>query len=314
MNVQNSAEDKLIHAILREQKIARRWKATRFLLGFALLAFWSLHLLSPNIGKRFSKTPAVPYVSLLQWNGEIANNKPFSAEQVLPELQRAFSDAQSKGVLIEIDSPGGSPVQAGIIYDRIVYLKNKYKKKVVILGEDALASGAYLVASAADKIYVHPDTITGSIGVILSGFGFDQAIKKLGISRRVFSAGTHKDRLDPFTAVNPQDVQKANQVLTEVHTHFIDKVLLNRKDKLQAPLSQLFSGDFWTGSTALKLGLVDGLANSWTILQTEFKVSEYKNYSAKPLWLEAFLHKFSAALPAQWLSQKTSWHLRATLN
>jgi len=205
----------------------------------------------------------------------------FSARKLIPQLNRAFADRKAKGVLLVINSPGGSPVQASIIHDKIIQLKRKYKKKVVVVGLDTLASGAYLVATAADKIYVNRDTLTGSIGVIMSGFGFSDAIQKLGITRRVFTAGDHKDRLDPFKPLNPADKEKVDRVLNQVHQNFIADVLQSRKGHLSSDKKELFSGDFWTGQTAVKLGLADGTGNVWDIMKDQFGVTHYKNYTVK---------------------------------
>jgi protease-4 len=200
----------------------------------------------------------------------------------VPSLNRAFADKAAKGVILLINSPGGSPVQASIIHDKIEQLKKKYHKKVIEVGEDTRASGAYLVATAADKIYVNSDTITGSIGVIMNGFGFADTIKKLGITRRVFTAGTNKDRMDPFLPLNPVDTTKIHKVLNAVHQNFINDVLAGRKGKLHGDQKELFSGDFWTGQQATQLGLVDGTANLWTVMQDQFGVQHYKSYSARP--------------------------------
>jgi protease-4 len=142
-----------------------------------------------------------------------------------------------------------------------------------------LASGAYLVAVSADKIFVNANTITGSIGVIMSGFGFPEIIKKIGVERRVYAAGDHKDRLDPFMPPLPDDIAKINVVLDEVHNSFIQVVVDGRKDKLSADTKELFSGDFWTGQSAVKLGLADGVGDLWDVMNNEFKVSRFKDYS-----------------------------------
>jgi len=147
-----------------------------------------------------------------------------------------------------------------------------------------LASGAYFVAVAADKIYVNPNTITGSIGVIMKGFGFPELIKKVGIERRVYTSGVNKDRLDPFLPQTPEDVAKIKQVIGEVHTNFDDMVLSGRQGKLKGDPNSLFTGDFWSGTGALQLGLVDGLGNLDDVMKTEFKVERYKDYSeSEPL-------------------------------
>jgi protease-4 len=286
----------LIEALLQDRKRDRRWRIIRFAIVVILIIacgyFLFAHLNQDQPGLVDGKQP---YISLVQMNGEIMDGKNFSAEKLFPVLQEAFSDNNARGVLIEINSPGGSPVQAGMIHDYILYLKQKYKKKVVILGDDALASGAYLVATSGDKIYVHPDTLTGSIGVIMSGFGFTDAMKKIGISRRVYTAGMNKDRLDPFEQINPEDVTKVNNLLAEVHAHFIADVTQSRKH-LKGDPKELFSGDFWTGTEAVSLGLADGTIDRWQLLNKEFGVDQFKTYSVDPSLMQSFLGGASTML------------------
>lgn len=272
----------LVESLIGERRNDRRWRIIRtFIWVFLVLLFFFL-VYTPGKQKNIMTGP---HVSLIRLNGVIMPGAAFSAYKVVPLLDRAFKDKTSKGVVLLINSPGGSPVQASIIHDKIEYLKHKFHKKVVVIGQDALASGAYLVATAADKIYVHKDTVTGSIGVIMSGFGFVGAINKLGITRRVFTAGTNKDRLDPFEPTSTADKAKVTQILTEVHQDFIDDVKQGRAGKLNGNPSELFSGDFWTGTRAVKLGLADGTGNLWDILKSQFGVAHYRDYSARPSFL-----------------------------
>ncbi len=291
----NSFEKELVNGLIADRKKDRRWRNIRFFTFIALIGGFFLFLnYQPNPNPHFNK--AKGYVSLINLYGPIMSDKAFSVEQVIPELQNAFADKESKGVVLVIDSPGGSPVQASIIHDKIVQLKNKYHKKVIVMGEDALASGAYLIATAADKIYVNKDTVTGSIGVIMNGFGFTEAIRKLGITRRTFTAGDHKDRLDSFEPLNPMDVEKIKSVLNDVHHNFIADVVEGRKGKLHGPEQELFSGDFWTGDRALQLGLVDGTGNLWTVMQAEFKTNQYRDYTGRPNLMEVLMKNISTSL------------------
>jgi protease-4 len=159
-----------------------------------------------------------------------------------------------------------------------------------------LASGAYFVAVSGDKIFVNANTITGSIGVIMAGFGLPDTIKKIGMERRVYTAGDHKDRLDMFLPVQPDDAQKIKTLLDEVHQNFIQVVTAGRQGKLVGDTKELFSGDFWTGESAVKLGLADGLGNMWDVMQTEFNVSRYKDYSAEADIMKTIANKMGAAL------------------
>ncbi len=286
----------LVSELIKERRAERRWKNIRFFIGFLLILFLALLFFSQVTGPRLSEEDGKDYVSLIRLEGMIAPGEDFSAEQVVPVLKDAFKDKEAKGVILVINSGGGTPVQASIIHDMLVQLKNKYKKKVIVVGEDILASGAYYVAVGADKIYVNPNTITGSIGVILKGFGFNDLIKKIGVERRVYTSGENKDRLDPFLPQNQQDTDKIKQLMSEVHDNFNQVVIRDRQGKLQAPPSELFTGDFWSGQTALKLGLVDGLGNLYSVMQSEFNVSRFKDYSATQNVLKALLGQVSTAL------------------
>lgn len=267
----------LVQSLLKEKRAERRWRNIRFITWFSLIlliiwAAWKADYVSP--------APLEGgYVALLQLNGIIEQGSDFSAETVVPALKQAFADDHAKGVILEINSGGGTPVQASIIHDAILLLKKKYHKKVVVVGEDSLASGAYYVAVAADQIYVNPNSITGSVGVIMKGFGFTDLLTKLGIERRVYMSGAAKDRLDPFLPQTPADIEKANQLLGEVQENFNRAVLEARKGKLHVDPATLFNGDFWSGTTALKYGLVDGLGNLMDVMDTEFKVSRYHDYT-----------------------------------
>ncbi len=295
MSDNTSLEQELVTSLIKDRKSDRRWRNIRFFsFIFLIVAFFGY--LNYHSEPKSTANTKKGYVSLVTLYGPIFSDKAFSAEQVIPELHNAFKDKESKGVVLVIDSPGGSPVQASIIHDKIMQLKQKYHKKVIVLGGDALASGAYLVATAADKIYVHNDTVTGSIGVIMDGFGFSDLIAKLGITRRAFTAGDHKDRLDPFEPLNPQDVEKVKSVLNDVHQSFIADVVQGRQGKLKGSQQELFSGDFWTGRQATALGLADGTGNLWTILDAEFKTNLYRDYTMKPNLMDVFIKGISTSL------------------
>ncbi len=274
----NDVTSALVSEILQEQRRSRRWKNIRFVLWFGLFLFVIYNLFDLLGDKKITSAGGEKYVALLRLDGMIAPDREFSAEKIVPALKEAFEDRKSKGVIIDINSPGGTPVQSSIIHDAIMGLKKQYHKKVIIVGEDMLTSGAYFIAVAGDKIYVNPNSITGSIGVVMSGFGFVDAMKKLGVERRVYSAGTAKDRLDPFLPINPADVQKVDSVMKKVHQNFIDAVQEGRKGKLKAAPEVLFNGDFWSGQEALELGLVDGLGNLTDVMKKEFATSEFKEY------------------------------------
>lgn len=270
----------IVSDLLRERRADRRWKNIRFIFWFALFAYVIFAIF--GFDKRTTSTlEGKKYISLVRLEGMIAPGRDSSAEELLPILREAFADRTSSGVIIDINSPGGTPVQASIIYDALIAYKKRYKKKLIIVGEDLLTSGAYYVAVAGDKIYVNPNTITGSIGVIMKGFGFVDLMKKIGVERRVYMAGNDKDRLDPFLPQSPDDLKKVQQVIEEVHQNFAQAVLSGRKGKLNAQANILFTGDFWSGSSAVKLGLVDGLGNLLDVMDKEFQTTQFKEYSTK---------------------------------
>jgi protease-4 len=291
----NEVSADLVQALITERRSERLWKNIRFFVGFLVIAVIA--------GLVFKGSPAVieekgekDYVALIRLDGMIAPGENFSAKDVLPVLKEAFKDKDAKGIILDINSGGGTPVQAAIIHDAILDYKKKYHKKVIVVGEDMLASGAYFVAVAADKIYVNANTITGSIGVIMKGFGFPDVIKKYGVERRVYTAGVNKDRLDPFLPQTKEDIAKIQSVIKEVHENFIQSVMDGRKGKLHGDTNELFSGDFWSGTSALKLGLVDGVGNLSDVMQNEFHVSRFKDYSDSGSILKSLAGQLGASV------------------
>lgn len=291
---ENEITKELAISLIKDRRSDRLWKNIRFFLGFFLIVVLGWKLCSTT-------EPAIMedgkgYVALIRLDGMIAPGENFSAKDVLPVLKEAFKDTRAKGVILDINSGGGTPVQSAIIHDAIIDLKKKYHKKVIVVGEDLMASGAYFVAVAADKIYVNPNTITGSIGVIMKGFGFQDLIKKYGVERRVYTAGVNKDRLDPFLPQNKEDIDKVQSVIKEIHQNFINVVIEGRKGKLHGNTNELFSGDFWSGQSAIKLGLVDALGNLSDAMQNEFQVSRYKDYSDSGSLLKSLAGQLGVSL------------------
>ena len=292
----------MLNAINSERKIDRRWRNIRFFISLAFFIILIFFIAMPHSIEP-TKHEKTPYVAKVSLTGVILPKTNYSANAIAPLLLDAFKDPKAKGVLLEINSPGGSPVQASIIHDQILFLKKKYRKKVVVLGDDSLASGAYLIATAADKIYTNKDTVTGSIGVIMNSFGLTDAIKKLGITRRVYTSGDNKNRLDPFKPASQADIDKIKSILNVTHQNFIQDVVNGRKNKLNGDPKELFSGDFWVGEQAVKLGLIDGIGNQWEILQKEFNVNRVKNYSLKPSLIEQLSGHIETALHLPTMSE-----------
>lgn len=277
----------LVQEILNEKRSERLWKNIRSFAWFALFSYLLISVvLYMRGGLPDASSLNEKYVALIRLEGMIAPGRDFSAQEVLPTLNDAFADKEAAGVIIDINSPGGTPVQSAIIHDAIITLKKRYHKKVIIVGEDLLTSGAYYVAVAGDRIYVNPNTLTGSVGVIMKGFGFVEAMKKIGIERRVYIAGNEKDRLDPFLPQTPEDMKKIQEVMAEIHKNFEAAVLEGRKGKLRADPAILFTGDFWPGATAVKLGLVDGLGNLMDVADLEFKTTRFKEFGSSSSFMK----------------------------
>jgi signal peptide peptidase SppA len=210
----------------------------------------------------FSRPAVVPVVRLTGPIGMASPLRPgLSLASVAAPLERAFKMSKTPSVAILVNSPGGSPVQSNLIFKRIRQLAEEEEKKVYVFCEDVAASGGYFIAVAGDEIYADPSSIVGSIGVIAALFGFDKAIEKLGIERRVYTAGTNKGALDAFQPENPDDVSRIKAIQKEIHDVFIGVVKERRGAKLTGPDSELFSGAFWGGRTAWELGLIDGIAD-----------------------------------------------------
>ncbi len=286
----------LIRELIKEKRSERRWKNFRFFLILLFIIALGFFIFSDFNPSKVTEDDEKGYVALVRLNGTIGPDEDFSAATVLPLLKEAFSDKQAKGVVLDINSGGGTPVQASIIHDAILDLKKKYHKKVIVVGEDMMASGAYFVAVSADKIYVNPNTLTGSIGVIMKEFGFPDLIKKLGIERRVYASGANKDRLDPFLPQNKEDIEKIRQVIGEIYGNFKQVVEKGRQGKLHGQDNDLFSGDFWSGQTAQRLGLVDELGNLSDVLHKEFQVSGYKDYSHEQSIVKSLMGQVGASL------------------
>ncbi len=250
--------EKLVLEGIAEQRRARRWSIFFKFLFFAYLVAVTLSILQPwteivqPVGKITAK---------VEVKGILLEDSPANAETLIKGLKRASSDPRTLGVLLQMNSPGGSPVQAAYVYEAIRRLKQKKPDlPVVAVVTDVCASGCYYIAAAADKIYVSPTSIIGSIGVVMNGFGFVEALNKLGIERRLLTAGEHKALLDPFSPVKPEEKAHVENLLKEIHRQFIDAVKQGRGERLKDDPS-LFSGLVWTGSQSLKLGLADGIGD-----------------------------------------------------
>ena len=284
--------EKLMFATLREQRARRRWRTFKSLawLAFFVFLLWALmHRGSPSTDK------SLPHTAVIEIKGEIASGGDASAESVVAAMRSAFEDSGAQAVVLLINSPGGSPVQAGIIYDEINRLKAKHKKAIYAVVEESCASAAYYIASATDKIFVDKASIVGSIGVLMDGFGFTGLMDKLGIERRLMTAGENKGFLDPFSPQTEKQRVFAQSMLDQVHLQFINAVKAGRGKRLKET-PELFSGLFWTGQQAIDLGLADQLGNIDFVAREVVKAEDVVDYTHRDNVAERLAKKFGASI------------------
>ncbi|MBI1421854.1 MAG: S49 family peptidase [Gammaproteobacteria bacterium] len=285
---------KLAFASLTEQRRARRW-GIFFKSLFAFYLFLVLIVMLASGTDERASFESGKHTSLVDIKGVIGAGKDASADNIITGLRDAFEDKNTVGVILRINSPGGSPVQAGYIYDEIKRLRGKYPKmKVYAVITDICASGGYYIASAADEIYADKASLVGSIGVIMNGFGFVDTLKKLGVERRLYTAGTHKGFLDPFSPEKEDEVAHVHAMLDNIHKQFIDAVKAGRGNRLKDN-KDLFSGLIWTGQEGLKLGLVDGLASSSAVARDVIKAENIVNYTPRPNYWQRIADRIGAS-------------------
>lgn len=288
--------DKALMSAQAEQKTARRWGIFFKLLTFAYLFAILVFIRGAGSVDTIDMGRSSEHVAIIEVNGVIAAEELASADHLIGSLRAAFDNEQAKGVILRINSPGGSPVQSGYVYDEIKRLKTTREDfPVYAVIMDLGASGAYYIAAAADEIYADKASLVGSIGVVGAGFGFVDAMEKLGVERRMYTAGEHKGFLDPFSPQNPEEVEFWEGVLDVTHQQFIAQVKEGRGDRL-ADDPQLFSGLVWTGEQALELGLVDGLSSSSQLAREKLNSEELVNYSYHPEPWKTFFEDFGVSV------------------
>ena len=279
---------------LREQKRARRWGIFFKLLTFAFLI--ATLLLAIGAFSEGTHTCLDKCTALVEMRGELDADAPASAENIMSGLQAAFKSKGTQGVVLRINSPGGSPVQAGEINDEIRRLRAKYPATpIYAVVEEVCASGAYYVAVAADQIYVDKASLIGSIGVIIDGFGFVGAMDKLGIERRALAAGENKAFLDPFSPLSPQQRDYAQKMIAEIHQQFIAAVKAGRGARLKES-PELFSGLVWNGARGVDLGLADAFGSVDYVAREVIKAEDVVDFSVKENFTERLARKFGATL------------------
>lgn len=271
--------EKLAFASLKEQRAKRRWSIVfRFLVLFYLIA---VLVLVVDWGGTSEKISDGKHTALINIRGTIEATGDASADKINGALQSAFEDKGTAGVILRINSPGGSPVQSGIVYDEIRRLRTKYPDiPLYVVVEDLCASGGYYIASAADKIFVDKASIVGSIGVLMDGFGFTGAMDKLGVERRLLTAGENKGFLDPFSPQDEKQKEHAQSLLSEIHKQFIEVVRQGRGKRLKET-PEMFSGLMWTGSQSIELGLSDDFGTVDSVARDVIKVENILDYSVK---------------------------------
>jgi protease-4 len=293
-NWERETLEKLLFATLKEQRAARRWSIffRLLVLGVIMFSLWAYFGFSTGsdieaLGK---------HTALIEIDGDIDSEGSGSADSVIPSLNKAFSDAGSAAIVLRINSPGGSPVQAGIIVDEILRLRKGYPSKpLYVVVDEICASGGYYIAAAADKIFVNKASIVGSIGVLMDGFGFTGTMDKLGVERRLLTAGENKGFLDPFSPQTEKHKAHAQAMLNEIHQQFISVVRAGRGKRLKET-PEMFSGLYWSGAKAVDMGLADGFGSVESVAREVVKVEDIVDYTAHEGLPERVLKKFGASV------------------
>jgi protease IV len=286
--------EQLTRELLADRRSERRWRVFFRLawLGLALAVAWAVFSQRASLS-----TPSTPHTALVEVRGEIDAEGETSAELLVSSLKTAFEDPGAQAVVLRINSPGGSPVQSGIVYDEIKRLKALHKKKVYAVVEEMCASGAYYIAVAADEIYVDKASLVGSIGVLMDGFGFVGLMDKLGVERRLLTAGENKGMLDPFSPQDEKQRAYAKAMIDQIHQQFIAVVKEGRGNRLKET-PQTFSGLFWNGEEAIRQGLADELGNLDYVAREVVKAEEIVDYTPRENVAERLAKRFGASVGA----------------
>ena len=296
--------EKVALAAIVEQRAARRWGVV-FKLLLLVYLFAVLFVGIGWIKHGDYKSPG-KHTALVELRGVIAADSKASADNVTTGLQAAFKDSNTQGVVLRINSPGGSPVQAGYINDEIRRLRGQYPNiPLYAVVEDICASGGYYVAAAADRIYVDKASVVGSIGVVMDGFGFTGTMEKLGVERRAITAGENKAFLDPFSPLNPAHKEFAEKMLGEIHQQFIS-VVRNGRGKRLKESPEIFSGLVWVGQKSIELGLADALGSVDSVARDVIKAEDVVDFTVHENIAERVARKFGAAMAETLLKVSTA--------
>ena len=286
--------EQFAHDYMKDRRSERRWRLFFRSVWALLLVLFVWSLLSARMA---ANVPTGPHTALVEIRGEIASDSDASAERLLSALKSAFEESTAKAVVMRINSPGGSPVQAGIINDEIKRLKAQHKKKLYAVCEEVCASGAYYIAVAADEIYTDKASIVGSIGVLMDGFGLDGVMQKLGVERRLYTAGANKGMNDPFSPEKEEHKVYTLALLQQIHKQFIDVVKDGRGKRLKET-PETFSGLYWNGEEAVRQGLVDKLGNLDYVAREVVRAEEVIDYTPKENIAERLAKRFGASIGA----------------
>lgn len=300
--------EKVALEALTEQRRARRWGVFFKLVG--LLYVGVILVMAAGLDGWGGEAKSGRHTALVELHGVIQAKGDANAEDIIAALQAAFGDKGTAGVILRINSPGGSPVQAGIINDEIARLRAKHPEMPFhVVVEDICASGGYYVAAAADKIFVDKASILGSIGVLMDGFGFTGSMDKLGVDRRLLTAGENKGFLDPFSPQNSRHLEHAQGMLNDIHQQFIEVVRKGRGKRLKET-PDMFSGLMWTGARSIELGLADAFGTVDTVARDVIKAEDVRDYTMKPNLAEKFARRFGTELASGLGSALTRFSVR----
>jgi len=300
-SVDNPESQTLLNQIvieyLRDKKRKRVWqwvKRAFIVLSIVLVIYFFAGSLSTDAALKAS-----PHVGLIDLKGTIFDNQGANADNFIKGMDKAYESKTLKAIILRIDSPGGSPVQADYMYNTTRHYRQKYPDiKIYAVCVDMCASAAYYVAAAADEIYANPSSLVGSIGVLYNGFGFVDTLQKFGVTRRLRTAGRNKGFMDQFLPVEPQQEKRLQSMLDDIHQQFIAKVKEGRGDRLLID-DDTFSGLFWTGIQAKKRGLIDGFASSGQLAREVIKVEAFVDYTYQPSVIERVAKNIGTAMAEQ---------------
>jgi protease-4 len=294
-NWEQSVLEKVALSAIEEQKRSRRWSTFFKLLTFLYLAVVLYHLFVPGFGADATRS-GDGHTAVIDIVGMISEDSESNAKRITQGLRDAADDKATKGIILRMNTPGGTPVQSAYIYDEIRQIKQQHPEMPIIaVVSDMCASGGYFIAAAADEIYVNKSSLIGSIGVLLNSFGFVDTMKKLGVERRLITAGAHKGILDPFLPMKADERNHVEQVLSTVHQHFIDAVKTGRGDRLHDD-PRIFTGLFWSGEEGVELGLADGFGTVRSVANQQIGEENLINFTPQENLLDRLSGKFKVAL------------------